>query len=372
MTSSAQRGRRASVNGAAPLRPDFDPRVAYRAVVLALGLLAAGLLFEELVQIVMLVTIALVIAVPLAASATWLRRFHIPRALGAVLSLLAGAAVTGLLLAFLVPTFVSQVNDFVAQLPNTVAHLERQVNHLLGLRRGTTTHAVTRFVHRYTQHPAVLLGPLTAIGVSIATAVGAILVVLISALYMAISPDPLVNGLVRLFPVSRRPDVLRTLERIRVAWLAWLRGVGLDMLVLGGLLFVGMQIVGLQFAAGFAIFSALMTVIPNYGSVISAIPPIAYGLTSSFHLGVAVAIVYVVVNQIEGNVALPLIMGRSVSLHPAVIAVGVLIAGTLFGIIGLLISVPLISLTLILIDEIWVKPHGSANGPLDDPGDEDA
>ena len=129
MTSSAQRGRRASVNGAAPLRPgeaaphrpDFDPRVAYRAVVLAVGLLAAGLLFEQLVQIVMLVTIALVIAVPLAASATWLRRFHIPRAVGAVLSLLAGAAVTGLLLAFLVPTFVSQVNDFVAQLPSTVA-----------------------------------------------------------------------------------------------------------------------------------------------------------------------------------------------------------------------------------------------------------
>jgi predicted PurR-regulated permease PerM len=372
MASSAQRGRRANINGAAPVRPDFDPRVAYRAVVLALGLVAAGLLFEELVQIVMLVTIALVTAVPLAASATWLRRFHIPRAVGAVLSLLAGAAVMGLLLAFVVPTFVSQVNDFVAQLPSTVAHLEGHVNHLLGLRRGTTTRAVTRFVHRYTQHPAVLLGPLTAIGVSIATAVGAIVVVLISALYMAISPDPLVNGLVRLFPASRRPDVLRTLERIRLAWLGWLRGIALDMLVLGGLLFLGMQIIGLQFAAGFAIFSALMTVIPNYGSVISAIPPIAYGLTSSLHLGVLVAIVYVVVNQIEGNVALPLIMGRSVSLHPAVIALGVLIAGTLFGIVGLFISVPLISLTLILVDEIWVKPRGSASGPLAEPGDADA
>jgi predicted PurR-regulated permease PerM len=172
--------------------------------------------------------------------------------------------------------------------------------------------------------------------------------------------------------VSRRADVLRTLERIRVAWLGWLRGIALDMLVLGGLLFLGMHIVGLQFAAGFAIFSALMTVIPNYGSVISAIPPIAYGLTSSFHLGVLVAIVYVVVNQIEGNVALPLIMGRSVSLHPAVIALGVLIAGTLFGVVGLFISVPLISLTLILIDEIWVKPRGSVSGPLAQPGDEGA
>jgi predicted PurR-regulated permease PerM len=372
MASPAQRGRRASAKGAAPLRPELDPRVAYRAVVLALGLVAAGLLFEELVQIVMLVTIALVVAVPLAASVTWLRRFHIPRAVGAVLSLLGAGAVAGLLLAFIVPTFVTQVNDFVTQLPSTVAHLERQINHLLGLRRGTTTKAVTQFVNRYTHHPAVLLGPLTTIGISLATGVGAIVVVLISALYMAISPDPLVNGLAGLFPAPRRPDVLRTLERIRIAWLAWLRGVALDMLVLGGLLFLGMQIIGLQFAAGFAIFSALLTVIPNYGSVISAIPPIAYGLTRSFHEGVLVAIVYVIVNQVEGNVALPLIMGRSVSLHPAVIAVGVLVAGTLFGIIGLLISVPLISLTLILIDEIWVKPHGSPSGPFHEPGDENA
>ena len=350
-------------------RGGLDPRVAYRAVALALGLLAVGLLFEELVQIVMLVTITVVIAVPLAASATWLQRWHVPRTVGAVASLLSGLVVTAALLAFVVPTFVNQVNDFVAQLPATVAQLEHSVNHLLGLRRGTTTAAVTQFVHRYTHHPAVLLGPLATIGVSIATVVGAIVVVLISALYMAISPQPLVSGLVRLFPASRKGHVLRTLERIRVAWLAWLRGVALDMLVLGGLLFAGMEIIGLQFAAGFAIFSALLTVIPNYGSVISAIPPIAYGLTQSFHEGVLVAIVYVIVNQVEGNVALPLIMGRSVSLHPAVIAVGVLVAGSLFGLVGLLVSVPLISFTLIVADELWVKPHGSAHGPLAEPGD---
>ena len=223
-------------------RGGLDPRVAYRAVLLAVGLAAAGLLFEELVQIVMLVTIAVVIAVPLAASATWLQRWRVPRPVGAVVSLLSGLAVTAALLAFVVPTFISQVNDFVAQLPTTVAHLEHAVNHVLGLRRGTTTKAVTHFVHRYTDDPAVLLGPLEAIGVSIATIVGAIVVVLISALYMAISPEPLVHGLVRLFPAPRKGDVLRTLERIRVAWLGWLRGVGLDMIVLGGLLFAGMRI----------------------------------------------------------------------------------------------------------------------------------
>ena len=270
-------GAPAGSDGLAPARAEFDPRVAYKAVLLAVGLFAAGLLFGQLSQLVILVVVAVVLAVPLAASANWLRRWHVPRPLGVILSALAGAAAAGLLLAFVVPTFVNQVNDFVAQLPSNVSRVESTVNHLLGLHRGATTKAVTQFVNRYTQHPAVLLGPLATIGLSIASAIGAIVVVLISALYMAISPAPLVNGLVRLFPAANRPDVLRTLERIRMAWLGWLRGVALDMLVLGGLLFIGMKIVGLQFAAGFAIFSALLTVIPNYGSVISAIPPIALG-----------------------------------------------------------------------------------------------
>jgi predicted PurR-regulated permease PerM len=162
---------------------------------------------------------------------------------------------------------------------------------------------------------------------------------------------------VRLFPPDDRPHALAVLNKIRTAWLGWLRGMAIDMVLLGGLLFAGMKIIGLQFALGFAVFSALLTVIPNYGSVISAVPPIIFGLSQSFHEGVLVAVVYVVVNQIEGNIALPLIMGRQVSMHPAVVAIGVLLAGAVFGALGLLLSVPLISLTLIVVDEFWVKPQ---------------
>ena len=98
-----------------------------------------------------------------------------------------------------------------------------------------------------------------------------------------------------------------------------------------------------------------MTVIPNYGSIVSAVPPILFGLSHSLHLGILVTIVYVVVNQIEGNLILPLIMGRTVQMHPALVAIGLLIIGSLFGLLGLFIAVPLISLALILVEELWVR-----------------
>lgn len=342
----------------------FRPSLAYRAVLLALGLVAVGLLFEQLVDLLLLLAITIIIALPIAAGASWLARFCVPRALGAVISMLVGVGVLVLIVVLVVPPFVDQVDSFVKTLPSTINRVEHSVNHTFGLKPGTISHAVQRFADRYTQHPATLLGPLSSVGLTVAGALAATVVVLITALYMAISPAPLVRGLVRLAPGPQRAEVQRALERIREAWIGWLRGIALDMLVLGGLLFVGMKIIGLQFAVGFAVFSALMTVIPNYGSVISAVPPIVYGLAHSFHDGLLVTIVYVIVNQIEGNLVLPLIMGRVVSLHPAVIAIGVLIAGALFGVLGLFISVPLISLTLILIEEFWIRPQEARDAAL--------
>jgi predicted PurR-regulated permease PerM len=147
------------------------------------------------------------------------------------------------------------------------------------------------------------------------------------------------------------------MARVRVAWLGWMTAVGLDMLVLGGLLFVGLELVGLNFAIGFAVFSAFMTVIPNYGSVLSAIPPIIAALAQSPTKAVLVLVVYLVVNQIEGNLILPLIMARTVDMHAGVVTLGLLVMAALFGLIGVLIAVPLLSLAVILVEALWIEPQ---------------
>ena len=100
-----------------------------------------------------------------------------------------------------------------------------------------------------------------------------------------------------------------------------------------------------------------MTVIPNYGSVISAIPPILDGLAQSPTKAALVLIVYLIVNQIEGNLILPLIMARTVDMHPALVTMGLLVMGSLFGLIGVLIAIPLLSLAIILVQALWIEPQ---------------
>ena len=66
--------------------------------------------------------------------------------------------------------------------------------------------------------------------------------------------------------------------------------------------------------------------------------------------------VYLAVQQIEGNLIIPLVMAQTIRSHPALIAVGVVVVGQLFGFVGLFLAVPIISLVQIGVEELWVKP----------------
>ena len=128
------------------------------------------------------------------------------------------------------------------------------------------------------------------------------------------------------------------------------------MIVLGGLTYAGLRLAGLEFAAFFAIFTAVAMIIPYFGALLSSIPPIIYALTVSPGKAVVVAAIYVVAHQVESNVIQPLVVARNVELHPALVAVGVVAVDQLFGFVGLIVAVPILSTFKILVEELWVKP----------------
>jgi predicted PurR-regulated permease PerM len=133
------------------------------------------------------------------------------------------------------------------------------------------------------------------------------------------------------------------------------------MLISGVFIYVGLTILGIDYAIVFAVFTALLVLVPYFGAIISAIPPTLFALTESPGKALLVLAVYVGVHQLEGNVIIPLVYARTVKLHPAVIAVGVVIIGELLGIVGLLVAVPILSLLVICVEEIWVKPMEEAD-----------
>jgi predicted PurR-regulated permease PerM len=351
----------------------------YRTVLLAFGLVVGALVFQQLITLFLAVLIVVVIALPLSAFATALQRLHIPRAVGATLGLLIGLAAVGVLIAALVPIFSHEINKFVASLPTITDSARHRLGALMGTSPGRAGQQLQRFADNYTQHPSKLLGPAASVGESITTTLAALIVILLTALYTAIRPDPLATSFLRIFPPGRRDHAAHIIARLRDAYLGWLRGLIVGMIVLGVLTFVGLWLVGLDYAAFFAIFTAVAIIVPYFGALVSSIPPIIYALTVSPGKALVVAVIYIVAHQVEGNAIQPLVVGRSVKLHPAAIAVGVIAVDLLFGFIGMIVAVPILVTIKILVEELWISPmeeragmaDASSAGPRSDDGSGD-
>jgi predicted PurR-regulated permease PerM len=336
-------------------------QVAYRAVLLAGALLVLGLLFRQLITLLLAVLMTVIIAIALSAMAGRLERRRVPHAVAVLVALLGSLLVLAALIAVIIPPFIDETNEFADDVPGIVDDLRDQAEDWTGAEPGELADRVQEFVEKYTDEPERLIGPITSIGLSVAGVLGALVLMLITAYFMALRPEPLLDGLVRLVPPDARPRAQLIISRLRASWIGWMQGVGIDMLVSGTLLFIGLSVIGLDFAIFFAVLTALLSVVPYFGAIASGIPTVLFALTDSPGKALLVLGLYVLVQQVSGNLTIPLVMARTVKLHPAVIAFGVVVVGQLFGFVGLIVAVPILSLIVVLVEELWIKPMEEAH-----------
>jgi putative permease len=352
-TSTPADGMAHRVGGPASATRSSD---AVRAVVLAGALVAGWLLFAQLASLLVLVIITIVLALPMEAAATRLERRRVPRVVGALLALVAMLGVVGGILYLAIPPFVTELRHLADQLPALIDQLRGKLGASTGAKPASSGESLQSSLQGVIDKPQGLLGPVAQIGLGVAGALATIVLVVVGAFYVAINPQPLVSGVQRLFPVDRRERVAEAMGEIRSSWIGWQYGVMVDMLVTSVLLYVGLSLVGLDYALVFSVLSALCVVVPYLGSVAGGLPPVLFALAERGPTTALVTLgVYLLVQQVEGNVIIPMVMARAVSLHPAVVLVGVVLVGNVLGFVGLIVAVPIISATTILVRELWVR-----------------
>ncbi len=281
-----------------------------RAVLLAAALGVIYLAFQELVTLMVTFVITLIIAIPLALMAEVFEKRGIPRVFGALLALLLGLGAFAGVLALVIPAFVEQGERFIDAIPSTFDSIAARISDATGTQQNEIGQRIQEYVQGYVDEPARLIGPAAQLGLGFVGLLGTVVVVLLTAFYMALRPRPLVDGLLSLFPLRRRADAERVLHEIRTAWMGWLRGVGIDMAVTGVLLYIGLRIVGLEFALVFAVIGALFVLIPYFGAIAGGLPPVIFALADSPGKAAIVFGLYILVQQIEGNVIIPVVMSR--------------------------------------------------------------
>ena len=181
-------------------------------------------------------------------------------------------------------------------------------------------------------------------------AVATIVLILTIGLYVAFEPRLYERGISWMLPPERREEFHLTADRMAFTLRRLLAGRLVGMAFEGVFIFLALFIYGVPLAALLGIVTALLAFIPNIGAIVSGILMVLVGFSGGTEMGVYTIIVYFVVQNIDGNIVVPLIARRTVDLAPALVLACQLIMGILFGVLGLFLADPLLAMA-----KVWLQ-----------------
>ncbi|WP_461151061.1 AI-2E family transporter [Spirosoma pulveris] len=274
--------------------------------------------------------------------------------LGLVMLLLI-ALVVGIIWG-LAPTVSQQANELAKSLPASVERLKGNLSQ---------TEWGNKLLEGIPDQPRKLLssggrgmGVLTQITGIFSTTLGGlvnVLIVIITGIYLASSPEVYRKGFVKLFHPSYRSRLLGVMDQCFATLKNWFMSRSITMTVVGVTTSVGLALLGIPFPIVLGILAGILNFIPNLGPYIALAPALLVALPQGASSVVYVFALYMGVQSLEGYVLTPLLDKKFVSLPPALLLFGQVLLGILVGLAGVLFASPLIAVLLVIIQELYVK-----------------
>jgi predicted PurR-regulated permease PerM len=333
-------------------------RMVYVGVGLVFALLLASYLVYQIAVVVLVLLLTLLFSVIISGPVDYVERRGVGRGLG-TLAVLGGLTfVLGIVGAALFPTIEDQASALVETLPELLENAQGlvvSVQNSLGLETsfGLDPQNVLDSARNFLSGGT--LTTVANVGASVVSVLSFAVVIVIATIYAVARPRPLINGFVSLFPAERRQRVREILGEMYETLQRWFLGQLASMTIIGVLSTVTLSLIGIPFALLLGVFSGLVSFIPFVGPLISVIPPVLLALIGHPIDALWVVLAYAGIQMIESYLIYPLVMSRAVSLHPAVVMFALLIMGTLFGFVGVLLAVPLVTALHVLLRELWIE-----------------
>jgi predicted PurR-regulated permease PerM len=175
--------------------------------------------------------------------------------------------------------------------------------------------------------------------------------VAVFSFYLLLERDKLKKNLYLFFPHLDKNKVNSMAHKIEMKLGAWVRGEIILMLIVGLTTYIGLTILGVEYALPLAVIAGVLELVPTIGPIISSIPAILIALVQGPVLAIAVLAMYILIQQAENNFLVPKVMEKAVGVLPLITIASLLIGGTLFGVIGAVIAVPAVVILHVLFEE---------------------
>ena len=337
---------------AAPAPPPRDTleRRTFRVTAVALATLAAAYVLWLLVDLLLLLfACALASLILLTIANAIRRRAPVPFGVALTLTVLGLLALIGGAVWFFGATMQGEFAELATRLPAAWASVQAR---LQGSQVGRL--AMER-AQGLAPSGQTIVNAATAALAAVGGALSGLAIVLVGGLYLAAQPTLYAVGLLRLFPAGAQGRAAETMDAISVSLRNWLKGQALGMLFVGVGTGLGLWLVGVPAAWAIGLVAGLAEFVPYAGIIFAGIPAIVLGFGQGTDTGLWTLGVLLLVQQLQGNIVMPLLQNRMVDLPPAVTIFGIIAAGILFGVAGVLLATPLTIVVLVLVRRLYLR-----------------
>lgn len=336
-------------NDAADMRLLAAKTAVVTGVVVAIA--GIGALIVVTSQVLLLVFAGLLLSVFLSALADALMRVSgLGRGLALTVTVVALVAATGATGWALWPSINEQADQLIHDFPAALNELRTWVEE-----RAWGRWLLGSVEPAQMANGRDLINHATGFLVTTVSGFGVVLIVLVIGLFVAAQPGTYQRGLVRLVPVAGRKRADAVLIEIAGVLKWWLLGKVLEMIFVGVATTVGLWLLDVPLALTFGLLAAALTFIPNFGPLLSVLPPAILALAEDPMRALQVGALYLVIQTVESYALAPLIQRRTVSMPPALTISSQIVLGVLVGGIGLAVATPLTAAVMTAVRMLYVE-----------------
>ncbi len=254
--------------------------------------------------------------------------------------------------------FITELRAFTRSIPATFSALQSAIPELeaayhLSLLPAEAQGFIAKMIQEIGEYTLRLAQFSLSAIFSFASTVIELIVVPFITFYMMKKGGTFSNKFAELFPERYHAHIKNLFKEIHFVLKAYIHGQLLLSVLMAFLVFIGMWIMDIPYPLVIGLLAGVVEMVPIIGPIIGAVPPILLGLLQGSSVMTQVIIFYVVVQQLDSHFIMPKLMGSIIEVHPVAIIAGVLIGGSLKGILGMMIAVPAVAVLQILLRHMW-------------------
>lgn len=303
--------------------------ISHKTIIFTVGFLIFLWFLYQIREIILAFFVALIVMAILNPTVTSLSKFKIPRAVSVLVVYILAFVVVGGAIAGVVPPLIDQTSAFVNNLPSYLENLA--ISTVFG----------EQIIGELLSQLGRIPGQLAKFSLSVLSNVVGVVTVLIFAFYLLLARDKLDEQLGFFFG-ERKKEVGKMIDLLEARLGGWARGQLLLMFLVGVSTYAGLRLLAIPFSLPLAILAGLLEVVPYIGPIVSAIPAVIIGFSISGIMGLATGALYFLIQQVENYVFVPKVMEKSAGVSPIIVLLALAIGFKVAGIVGVIISIPVV------------------------------